>query len=247
MSRRFATLLLLVGGLLYANWVVQLFLPVQLNLVTSYVSELSALSRPYHQVFRSMDVLSGVAVMAGAMCGLFAGRRDRPAATAWVAVMLFGLSNILDALTPLPCTLTVDAACNASTAHDVWGWVGDPHLYASLGEEAFFAVALVAVVVARRSAHPAPSVPGLAEVLGVVAVATSIAAGLVTADLNFSGHDLLVGLVQRAEVLLMAVWVAFVPADTLMRARRATPPQPRHEPSDVRSPAPPQRNRAPHA
>ena len=239
MSRRFAQLLLLVGGLLYANWAIQLLLPVHLSLLTSYVSELSALSSPYHQVFRSMDILSGATVMAGGMWGLCVGRRDRAAATAFVAIMLFGLSNILDALTPLPCTLTVGAACNASTAHDVWGWVGDPHVYASLGEEAFFAVALVAVVIAGRSAETAVPARGWAEALGVAAIGASVTAGLLTADLNFLGHDMLLGLAQRAEVLLMAVWVALAPGHLLMRVRRPTPSDPRREKSDLRSPAQP--------
>jgi hypothetical protein len=202
---------------------------------TSYVSELSALSNPYHQVFRSMDILSGAAVLAGGMWGLCVRRRDRAAATALVAIMLFGLSNILDALTPLPCTLTVGAACNASTAHDVWGWVGDPHVYASLGEEAFFAVALVAVVIALRSATTIPA-RGWPVVLGAAALGASVIAGLLTADLNFLGHDMLLGLAQRAEVLLMAVWVALVPGELLMRP---TPSDPRREMSDVRSPAQP--------
>jgi hypothetical protein len=238
-SRRSAQLLLLVGGLLYANWVVQLLLPVHLSLLTSYVSELSALSSPYHQAFRSMDILSGATVMAGGAWGLCVARRDRPAATAFVAIMMFGLSNILDALTPLPCTLTVGAACNASTAHDVWGWVGDPHVYASLGEEAFFAVALVAVVVAGRSAETAILARRWAEVLGVAAVGASITAGLLTADLNFLGHDMLLGLAQRVEVLLMAVWVALAPGEILMRIRRPTPSDPRREKSDLRWPAHP--------
>lgn len=223
MSQRPVLLLLLVGGLLYANWVVELWLPVHLSPFTSYVSELSALSRPYHQVFRTMDILSGVIVMAGAVLGLRAGRRDRPAATAWVAVMLFGLSNILDALTPLRCTVTVGAPCNTSTGRAVWGWASDPHVYASLGEEVFFAVALVAVAVAGRSARAAVSANRTAEVLGVAAIAAGVAAGLLTADLTFLGHDLLLGLAQRVEVLLMALWIASAPGALLIRTRPARP------------------------
>ncbi|KAA1395761.1 DUF998 domain-containing protein [Aeromicrobium ginsengisoli] len=218
---RLVRLLLLAGGLLYANWVVQMVLPAHLSLLTSYVSELSALSRPYHQVFRSLDVLSGVLVIAGAMYGLAVGRRDRPAATAWAALALFGLSNVVDALTPLPCTLTVGAACNTSTPHDAWGWVGDPHLYASLGEEVFFAVAFVAVVVALRSGGATIATRGRAEVLGAVAICASVVAGLLTAQLNFFGHDMLLGLAQRLEVLLMALWIAFIPAELVTPPRRS--------------------------
>ncbi|KQV74732.1 hypothetical protein ASC61_06775 [Aeromicrobium sp. Root344] len=218
---RAVRLLLLAGGLLYANWVVQLVLPVHLSVLTSYVSELSALSRPYHQVFRSLDVLSGVLVMAGATAGLVVARRDRPAVAAWAALALFGLSNILDALTPLPCTLTVGAACNTSAPHDAWGWVGDPHLYASLGEEVFFAAALVAVVIALRAGGATVATRGRAEVLGAVAVCASVVAGLLTAQLNFLGHDLLLGLAQRVEVLLMALWIALIPVELVKPPRRS--------------------------
>lgn len=228
MSRRLATLLLLSGGLLYANWLFQLVLPVHLSPLTSYVSELSALSHPYHQAFRAMDIVSGLAVIAGAACGMSVGRRDRAAATVWIALALFGMSNILDALTPLDCTLTVRAACNASTTPDVWRWIGDPHMYASLGEEVFFVVALVALVISLRAAHAPIAVRRFAEVLGYVTVCTSIIAGMLTADLNFFRQDMLLGLVQRAEVLFMALWVALVPRVLITPELRPTQRAPGH-------------------
>jgi hypothetical protein len=215
MMRRIAAVLLLAGGLLYANWLVQLVLPVHLNPFTTYVSELSALSQPYHSVFRTMDVISGLAVASGAALALAISRRGAAAVSGWIAVALFGLSNVMDALTPLQCTITVRTACRAPRDHDVWRWLGDPHLYASLGEEVFFVAAWIAICFALRSSG-APATRRIAVILGAAAVSASIAAGALTADLTFLGHDALLGLPQRVEVLLMAVWIAVVPARMLV-------------------------------
>jgi hypothetical protein len=216
--RRLAILLLLIGGLLYADWVVEFFLPVALSPVTSFISELSALDEPYHAVFRTLDVAGGLIVMAGAVCAFAASPKSRALVAGWSALALFGLSNVLDAMTPLSCTITVREACTDQIPQDPWNWVGDPHVYASTGEEVFFAIAFVAIALAMRGSGASRFDRHFALGLGALTVLASALSGLLDVELTFLGHNDLLGLVQRAEVLLIACWIALVPGRLVMLA-----------------------------
>lgn len=226
MSRRLAVLLLLIGGLLYADWIVEFFVPIAISPVTSFISELSALNEPYHTVFRALDVAGGLLVMVGAGCAFLATPRTRPLVVGWAALGMFGLSNVLDAMTPLTCTITVRASCSAQSPKDPWQWVGDPHVYASSGEEVFFAIAFVAIAVAMHRTGALHPDMRFAMVLGALTVLVSIVSGLLDGEQTFLGHDDLLGLVQRAEVLLMACWIALVPGRLVMLAASRTSTSP---------------------
>lgn len=227
--RRLAILLLLVGGLLYADWVVEFFLPIALSPSTSFISELSALDEPYHAVFRALDVAGGVIVMAGALFAFVASPKSRTFVITWSALALFGLSNVLDAMTPLSCTITVQNSCTDQISRNPWNWVGDPHVYASTGEEAFFAIAVVATALAMRRSGASRFDRRFALTLGALTVLASVLSGLLDVELTFLGRDDLLGLVQRAEVLLIACWIALVPGRLVMLAA------PRPASSPVRS------------
>ena len=75
-TRTVAAVLLVLGGLGYADWVIQLFLPVQAGMMTSFISELCAGGQPHQAVFRVADVAGGALLVAGGAISLMgAGAR----------------------------------------------------------------------------------------------------------------------------------------------------------------------------
>ncbi|GAB3133940.1 hypothetical protein GCM10027289_24700 [Tsukamurella serpentis] len=112
-----ARLVLLLGAAFYSAWIIAPLLGSTLSPLHSYVSEVGAAGQPYAQLFRSTDILAGTCfVIAAAL----AWRAARPTAL-WprlglIGVIVLGTATICDALMPLSCTPTADAACAAREA-----------------------------------------------------------------------------------------------------------------------------------
>ena len=64
--RRWAAGLLLVAGVAYSLWLLELVLPTGLDPVRSFVSEHYPVFQPYQRLFRAADVVAGAAYVLAA-------------------------------------------------------------------------------------------------------------------------------------------------------------------------------------
>jgi hypothetical protein len=169
----------------------------------SLVSELEARSQPGSALFRTATLLSGAATIVFA-----AGFRHRipPGALAtagcW-AVGLSGLGALADALLPLDCAPSVDAACRRREEHGTLSWPHQAHTWSSvLGTAALLASLWL---LGRHLRHS----PGWrrVSVVGRVGfgwlVAVSAAVTLMTV-FHLPGA----GLAQRLQVLAFSAWLS---------------------------------------
>ncbi|MDO4605723.1 MAG: DUF998 domain-containing protein [Bowdeniella nasicola] len=176
------------AGLLYLSWVVGDCV-VPLPLATSFTSEYAAGGQPGAHFFRLADGGSGALLtVAGALLWrLLCSSRAR-----WGALALtgWGLSTIVDAISPMSCSphgtpscvLTVDSF---ATAPDI------VHVISS----SLATVCAVLAVVLLTGVRP----------LAIAVVAATIAVTAI-AGLHEIGISLPVGYVQRAQLLLLSCW-----------------------------------------
>src|SRR5690349_7434739 len=102
----------------------QLFLPVQARMMTSFISELSAAGQPDHTMFRVADLTGGALLVVG---GALAWLRTRRWPATWTALILLGLCIIVEASLPLDGTFTFAAILPKTGTLLWWDRVSDPH------------------------------------------------------------------------------------------------------------------------
>lgn len=96
----------------FNNWLLGIILNHRLFLAGGSVSEFSAGGQHYAWVFRVLDIVAGLAmVLLGLL--IFKARGGRYWRWLAIFILILGLSNCADALLPLPCSGTLDAACSA--------------------------------------------------------------------------------------------------------------------------------------
>jgi len=104
-----------LGGLAalgFNNWLLGPWLNQYLFSHNGSVSELSALTQPHHNVFRLLDVLSGVLfVVLARLLSKLPASTSRWRQTMLYGLIILGLANILDAGLPLKCSETLDRGC----------------------------------------------------------------------------------------------------------------------------------------
>ncbi|WGY03284.1 MULTISPECIES: DUF998 domain-containing protein [unclassified Nocardioides] len=210
--RTLAVVLLVVGGLGYADWVLQLVVPVDADLRTSFISELSAVGQPYHQVFRIADIVAGVALGAGAALSWALTRRT---AAVWAPLLVLAVCAVVEAAVPLSTSYTFGSALPDPGTSAWWAKVSEPHGVSSFLETlAFLLVLLTCSLALRRDGADRRRLTLLAVGLGA-ALCGAIDAVL-TATLLLNGSAALLGLVQRLGVTLTAVWLAAAPTWLLL-------------------------------
>jgi hypothetical protein len=219
MARRCVVTLLCLGGLGYADWVAQLFLPISASPVTSYVSELSADDQPFAQVFRNTDMISGAFIMLGALGAWLLVRRWSPV---WIALFLLGVSNILEATTPMHCVITFAASCTPPAPESLVATVVNPHAWVSVLQTVSCFSLIVFGTVALRRAEASPLRWRVLTAIGMLALFISVIEGLFTVELLLHSSDSVLGLIQRTEVTFTALWLVLAPgALCLLGLRRA--------------------------
>jgi hypothetical protein len=205
--RGLAIALLVVGGLGYADWVLQLVLPVDADLRSSFISELSAIGQPYHHVFRIADVVAGIAFGAGAGLSWILTRRH---AAVWAPLVVLSACAVFEAAVPLSTSYTFGTALPDPGTGAWWAKVSEPHGVSSLLETlAFLVVLLTGSLALRRSGADRRRLVLLA--VGVGAALCGAVDAVLTATLLLNGSADYLGLVQRLGVTLTAVWLAAAP------------------------------------
>lgn len=199
---------LILAGLCYSSWLLELVLATGLDPVTSFLSEHDGIGRPFRAVFRSADEASGgLAVIAGVLGSL----RLRPR-TAFAAIAAFGVATIADALAPVDCIPTPTDPCGPG-ASGLFPQLYSLHAATSaIAVNAVFVAMLTCTAAAwRRDRHGAAA----RWMAAAVAVCTVSTAWMLVAD-NVSG-DWALGIAQRVQVGAMSAWLVI--AGVLIRRR----------------------------
>jgi hypothetical protein len=89
------------AGICYSSWVLEFVLPIRVNPVRTFLSELDARGRAYAGVFSAADTITGVLALVAGVAGLYAFSRRPLSCAGWVALAAFGASTIADAQWPL--------------------------------------------------------------------------------------------------------------------------------------------------
>ncbi|MFH8980150.1 DUF998 domain-containing protein [Streptomyces varsoviensis] len=205
---RAVAVLLLLGAVAYTAWVLEVLIATGLDPVRTYVSELAAVDQPLGGIFRATDLVAGAAVFLAAGAAL-TGRERRPWPVAgWAGLLLFGAATAADSRLPLSCAPTVDPEC---AARETAGLVPATHTAHAISSSLAMTGALIGVVAltvaARRYGRgtplarfgPAPAAAELAATAWTLVAVAAFEAGRGT---------WLLGAGQRAQVLLVALWLA---------------------------------------
>ncbi|GLW63829.1 hypothetical protein Arub01_20730 [Actinomadura rubrobrunea] len=224
----FAVALAGLAAVAYSTFLLEHLLSPDIDVVNSYVSELSAVDQPYHAVYSGGDFVTGVLTIAVALVALRGTPRAGPglrwAVTGWILLALFGLCAVGDAVFPLDCAPSLESGCalrersgNVSFSHEF-------HAVTSSLVIAFGVAALAALAVAARRHGRWPALARWG--LPLAAVETALA--LATMAAMVEGRWL--GIIQRGQIavlvlgLLTVTW-ALVQERRAAR-RRAVPPPP---------------------
>ncbi|GAB92160.1 hypothetical protein GORHZ_164_00535 [Gordonia rhizosphera NBRC 16068] len=199
-----AAALVALAGISYSSWVLEFLWSSPLDPLRSFLSELDALHRPHRDVYVAGDVIAACCAMLAAALLLLPRPHFRgfPAITAVIALAMFGVSTISDALLPIECIPGVDPGC-PSEPSGLFPQLHHIHaLTSTLAVVSIFAVMIAATVSAFRDRiWPQLKMVGTVA-LGVIGVST---AWMLAAD-NLGG-DFVLGLAQRIQVGGMTVWL----------------------------------------
>ncbi|MFI6596987.1 alpha/beta fold hydrolase [Nonomuraea sp. NPDC050536] len=185
----------IVAAVLLSAWAPGQFATPRVDRADGYVSELAARDQPWSPLFRTTDALAGLACLFGiAVLPVVRGdgRRDAPGRwrwerAGWPALALFGLLTMADAAFPLDCAALSDPACERgplSFAH---------HIHAVAG-----VLAIVAALAAMALLSP-PSRASWALTAALAVVTLLVLAAVIAGRL--------VGVAQRAQVTIIALWL----------------------------------------
>ncbi|QRY62061.1 DUF998 domain-containing protein [Gordonia sp. PDNC005] len=197
-----ATAALVIAGIAYSSWVFDFIVPTGRDRFRSFLSELEADDVPWHQVYSYGDIVTGVAAI-GASLLLFGIRpRGRGAATAVVALGVFGMATVADALAPMGTVPIVHAATSAIAVFS---------LFVTMGA-------------ATWSSFHEGNWP-IMRTLGATTFAlVTIATGWMLGSDRLQG-DYLLGLAQRIQVGAMSVWLLVFSVGTWSSRRRVQRPK----------------------
>ncbi|WP_227985010.1 DUF998 domain-containing protein [Nocardia spumae] len=188
-----------VAGICYSSWVLEFVLPIHLNPIRSFLSELDAEGRPYRWVFDLGDTIAGSLTLVSAVAALFVFSRRRLWIVAWVALGCFGASTIADAQWPLH---TCSAPCPPSDS-GLFPQLHQIHALTSTLAVTSIFVAMIAFSVAafRYRRWPILRHSGL----WILIIGSAATAWMLIAD-NLPGNYAL-GIAQRIQVGSMSLWL----------------------------------------
>lgn len=194
--------LAIVIALLYNDWLLGPILNPHMSSVRSLISELSALSQPYHTVFQTLDITAGILTL------LFVGfvwrftssmsKKERWVLTGLIAFI--GLDSIVDASLPIRCAPSVDIHCSLLAFNSA---VTDAHLIESNIAGVGIAIAPIIWWWLHRENSPRFAKVSLSFAL------LQILAGVFALIVRISGKDKY-GLIQRIYEGGLGIWIATI-------------------------------------
>ncbi|MGK5631821.1 DUF998 domain-containing protein [Streptomyces sp. URMC 123] len=214
---RIVPALLLLGAVAYTAWVLEAVLTTGLDPVRSYVSELAATDQPYGALFRTTDLIAGLLVLAGAALGLWRAERRLWETLGWAGLALFGAATAADSRLSMSCAPTHDAGCAAREAAGDVPFGHSAHAVTSSLAMAGALVGLIALTLAARRYGGRRPVARLGPALVAVELIATVWTLVSVAAFEAREGTWALGLGQRLQVLLVAVWIALF-AVALLRA-----------------------------
>ncbi|MFG1944710.1 alpha/beta fold hydrolase [Nonomuraea sp. NPDC048826] len=174
------------AAVLSSAWVTGQLTTPRVDRAHGYIGELAARDQPWTRLFRTGDVLAGLACLTGVALA----PRVREEWPGWLALAAAGLFTALAGLFPMDCAVLSDPACvPASLAHRA-------HVAAAVPAAVAVPVAMVVLSVRWRA-------PAAWLLTGLTAVA-----GTVTLTASAAGQ--LAGLAQRGLAAMIALWLVYV-------------------------------------
>lgn len=202
---------LIVAGVCYSSWVLEFVLPIELNPLTSFLSELDAEGRPYRWVFGLGDTVAGSLAVLCALTALCMLPRRALSTVGWVALGCFGASTIADARAPLH---TCSAPCPPSDS----GLFPQLHQIHALTSTLAVISIFVAMIAFTAAAFRYRNWPILRHTgLWILITAGLATVWMLVAD-NLPGQFAL-GIAQRIQVAGMSLWLITLAAQLLADAR----------------------------
>ncbi|MFD0553113.1 DUF998 domain-containing protein [Streptomyces rectiviolaceus] len=206
--------LLTLGAVSYSTWILELFLGTGLSPLSSYVSELAARDQPYGTLFRTTDLTAGLLVLAAAVGALLWLPRRWSTVAGWAGLALFGAATAVDSRLPLSCAPTADAACVARERAGLVPATHTAHVVSSSVAVTGALVGMVALTFAARRYGGYGVLPSLAGPVALLLVLLELAATawtLAAVAAFDAGHGTwALGVGQRLQVLLIAVWLGLL-------------------------------------
>ncbi|GAA4150480.1 DUF998 domain-containing protein [Actinomadura keratinilytica] len=213
-----------LAAVAYSTFLLEHLLSPDIDVINSYVSELSAVDQPYHSVYSGGDFATGVLTIIVAVVALRAARGRRWAVTGWILLALFGLCAIGDAVFPLDCAPSLESGCalrersgNVSFAHEF-------HAVTSSLVIVFGVAALAALAIAARRYGCWPALARWG--LPLAAVETLLALATVAAMVE--GRWL--GIIQRGQIAVLVLGLLAVTWALAQERRAARRPAEAPEP-----------------
>jgi len=99
------------------DWLLGPFLNPALPTRPSVISELSAVTQPYHWIFQTLDIMAGSVIVLLLAC-IFRLLPRKRGVWNWIlfaTVALIGVDSIVDASLPISCAPSIDTHCSSIT------------------------------------------------------------------------------------------------------------------------------------
>ncbi|XVQ10345.1 DUF998 domain-containing protein [Spirillospora sp. CA-255316] len=209
-----AALLALVAAVAYSTFFLEHWLSPEQDGINGYVSELSAVDQPYHSVYSGGDFVTGTLALTVAIIALLTLRRRPWAVIGWVALALFGLCAIGDAVFPLDCAPSLESGC---ALRERAGNVSFSHSFHAVTSSLVITFGVAALLALSLAARRYGWWPALARWGWLLALAETCCA-LGTLVAMVLGRWL--GIVQRVQISILVLGLLTI-AWALYQDRRA--------------------------
>jgi hypothetical protein len=118
-------------ALTYNNWLLGTWLNPLLFNHNGSVSELSVSAQPHSLVFRLLDVVAGLLLVATAVLFIRQLQESKTGKFILIVTALMGVANIADAINTLPCSETLSQACQVPVSISLSHFQVPAHGYSS--------------------------------------------------------------------------------------------------------------------
>jgi hypothetical protein len=219
--------------LTYNTWAFWSQLNGHRHILDGYLSELSASDQPHNLVFRGGDLATSLIVGALGLRALALWPRLSPARRRWwvvaaAALILFGVSTLLDSFFSMDCSPTLSAGCRVLEETGRLSAIHYAHTYTSVGAQTGIVASMVAAYIACCRTGAGGRIWRrwlLALCIGEVGALTVMMAMLVVGAAGL-------GYPQMVMVAISTVWFAAVGL-ALARQGRGNRPERHRQPEDL--------------
>ncbi|MGY2007206.1 DUF998 domain-containing protein [Nocardia gipuzkoensis] len=209
---------LAIAGLCYSSWVLQFVLPIDLDPVDTFLSELDAQGKPYREVFATADLIVGVLLIPAAIAGLLVLPRRGATTIGWIALFCFGAATIADVLLPLRDCTPGESGCGGP--RELFPQLHQPHALTSTLAVTSIAVAASAFSVAAFRYRRWRVLREFGLVVLVIGALATV--WMLVAD-NLPGNYAL-GIAQRIQVGAMSLWLIALAAAVVVEGHERAEP-----------------------